>query len=87
MSRTLPTVLLLDPDADARRAMEVALAGEFDCAAAAGTAEAADAMKEYFVQVVVAQAAMIGGKGMAFFNSARRRLGDSALSPTVAPPA
>ena len=73
MSRTLPTVLLLDPDADARRAMEVALAGEFDCATAAGTAEAAEAMKEYFVQVVVAEAAMLGGKGMAFFNSARER--------------
>ena len=73
MPRPLPTVLLLDPDADMRGAMEVALSGEFDCAAAADTAAAAETMRENFVQVVVAEAAMLGGKGTAFFNSARER--------------
>jgi two-component system response regulator HupR/HoxA len=73
MVRPLPTVLLLDPDPDMRGAMEVALNGEFDCATATSTAEAAEAMKENFVQVVVAEAAMLGGKGTAFFNSARER--------------
>jgi two-component system response regulator HupR/HoxA len=73
MARPLPTVLLLDPDADMRRAMAVALNGEFDCASAADTAAAAEAMREHFVQVVVAEAAMLGGKGTAFFNSARER--------------
>lgn len=81
----LPTVLLLDTDASRLGASAEALSGEADCLSATDCGQAADLMRENFVQVVVADAGILESRADAFLAAARERWPETVWIACTAP--